>query len=336
MLAYVNFPRKQESIVLGLLYFFFILFVGTRLDTGCDFETYFHRFRQLTPEYASLSSITEPGYYLLTFAIKKLGMDFVWVNVIGASIFFYFLFKLSRNHPRPLLLITLTFSMLIVQLSMSGLRQALAVAFLMGALDAFMKGRRIHVAIYILIGSTFHQSVIILLPLAFMVGRSFSMARVLAAMVVLMPIAVYLLSDRMSVYQDRYLEQIYGEMNSGGAIFRLGILVLTALLFEIYSKKMARLHPNAYSLMRLFSLVSFALIPVLLINSVAAHRLIYYVVPMQAFTLAALPAAIFVRTKWIKLATMFPIGLYIAYILVWFSISRHAHICYIPYNSYLL
>jgi hypothetical protein len=218
---------------------------------------------------------------------------------------------------------------------MSGLRQALAVAFLMGALDAFLHAKRLQVFIYILIGATFHQSLILLLPLALMVGRSYSFARVIGAIVILLPLAAYLLSGRAEVYQDRYIEEIYGDMDSGGAIFRLGLLVITATIFELYTKRMARAHPNEYNLMRVFALVSFALIPVMLINTVALHRLVFYVVPMQAYILAALPRALFSNRRSVQLAELGTIAMYAAYILVWFSASRHANICYVPYQNYL-
>jgi hypothetical protein len=262
-------------------------------------------------------------------------LEYVWLNVFAASIFFYYLIKFARNHPRPFLLIALVFPILVIQLSMSGLRQALAVAFLMGALDAFLHAKRLQVFIYILIGSTFHQSLILLLPLALMVGRSYSLARVVGAIVILLPLAAYLLSGRAEVYQDRYIEEIYGDMDSGGAIFRLGLLVITAAIFELYTTRMARAHPNEYNLMRVFALVSFALIPVMLINTVALHRLVFYVVPMQAYILAALPRALFSSRRSIQLAELGIIAIYAAYIVVWFSASRHANICYVPYQSYL-
>ncbi len=336
MLGLSNLSSQKNTVLFIALYIFFVLFVGARFDTGCDFTAYYLRFKYLLyNDISSLADVTEPGYFLISYVTKKAGLDFVWLNVLGAAIFFYYLIKFARNHPRPLLLIALVFPILIVQLSMSGLRQALAVAFLMGALDAFLHARRLQVIVYILIGSTFHQSLVILLPLALMVGRTYSFARVLGAIVILMPVAAYMLSGRAEVYQDRYIEQIYGSMDSGGAIFRLGLLVITALLFEIYTRRMARAYPNEYNLMRLFALVSFALIPVMFINTVALHRLIFYVVPMHAYILAALPGAMFSNRQSVKIAELGALALYAAYIVVWFSASRHANMCYVPYQSYL-
>lgn len=336
LLALANVSNRQKTLLFCALYVFFVIFVGARLDTGCDFSTYYLRFKYLFfNNIDSLFDTTEPGFFLISYLTKKAGLEYVWLNVFAAGIFFYYLLKFARNHPRPLLLIALVFPILVIQLSMSGVRQALAVAFLMGALDAFLHAKRMQVVLYILIGSTFHQSLIILLPLALMVGRSYSFARVVGAIVILMPVAAYLLSGRAEVYQDRYIEEIYGDMDSAGAIFRLGLLVITAAIFELYTSRMARMFPNEYNLMRLFALVSFALIPVMLINTVALHRLIFYVVPMQAYILAALPSALFASRRSVQIAEIATIAVYAAYILVWFSASRHANICYVPYQNYL-
>lgn len=331
-----HFSGRLREFLFCVLFFFFVLFVGTRFETGCDFTGYLRRFQYLGAMNGPLLDITEPGYYLLSYLTKEAGLGFVWLNVFAASIFFYYLIKFCKNHPRPFLLVALVFPILVIQLSMSGVRQALAVAFLMGALDAFIKGKRLQVVVYILIGSSFHQSLIILLPLALMVGRSYSFVRVLGALLVLLPVAIYLLSGRMEVYENRYISEIYGEMNSRGAVLRLGLLVMTAALFELFTRRMSHCYPREYNLMRVFSLVAFALVPVMLVNTVALHRLIFYVVPMQAYILAALPRAVFSNRQAIQAAEICVVGLYAAYIFVWFLVSRHADICYVPYESYLL
>ncbi len=336
LLAMLHIERPRANYIFIVLYILFVLFVGTRYETGCDFFGYFSRFQMIGTRFESLAQITEPGYYLLSYLVKSSGLDFVWVNVFGALIFFFFYIKFAKNHHNPLLLVTLMFPLLVIQLSMSGVRQAIAVAFLMGAFDAFFKGKRVSVVLYVLAASTFHQSAIILLPIALMIGRTFSMFRTIVAIVLMMPVATYLLSDRLDVYQDRYLLELYGEMSSGGAVYRLGLLLITSILFEVYRKRMAVYFPSEYNLMRLFSLVSFALIPVMFVNTVALHRLVYYVVPIQLFTLAALPVVIFANRRAARLAEFGPVLLYGAYIVVWFSTSRHANVCYVPYESYLL
>lgn len=332
-------PEQHRRLLYGCLYVFFVIFVGARLDTGCDFTGYLNRFTYIDTgqRLGDVTAVAEPGYYVFTYVIKKLGLDYVWVNVFAAAIFFYFLLVFCRNHPRSLLLIAIMFPILVIQLSMSGVRQALATAFFMGALDAFMREKRLFVVTYILLGATFHQSLIITLPIVLMMGREFSMSRIMGALIVLMPVSAMLLGERGEVYQTRYIDGDSGSMRSFGAIFRLGILVIVSTLFELNRDGVKALFPKEYNLMRLFALASFLLVPLMVVNTVLVHRLGYYMMPMQLFTAAALPAVLAPNFKnWRAYEVFGPVALFAAYILVWFSLSRHAQLCYVPYQSYIL
>ncbi len=185
-LAQLSRSEQNRLVFLGLT--FLVFFVGTRFETGCDFNGYVSRFSSLTPAIGlplnALPTMAEPGYYLFTLLIKKAGLGFVWVNFLGAIIFFALMYRFIRNNPWPLLILTLSIPLLVIQLSMSGIRQALAVGFLMAAFDAFIKVKRIYVVLFIVVGATFHTSVIIFLPLALMVGRDFSFWRVLGALAI--------------------------------------------------------------------------------------------------------------------------------------------------------
>ncbi|NQX88246.1 MAG: EpsG family protein [Halioglobus sp.] len=87
-LGLINATQRQKRIIFVFLYFFLVLFVGTRFETGCDFQTYANRFRLLPSGQDALSFSAEPGYFLFTFLVKKSGLDFIWINIFGAAIFF--------------------------------------------------------------------------------------------------------------------------------------------------------------------------------------------------------------------------------------------------------
>ena len=320
------------AVLVGL-----VLFVGTRLDTGCDFSSYQQRFLNAVYYESVADAISggEPGFQALVYATREAGLDYVWLNVFCALIFFVGAGFFVRRHPEPLVVVALMFPILIVQLSMSGVRQAIAVSFMMLALVAFMDRKRVLSVVWIILGASFHQSVLLFLPLAWMSGRQLSVPRVLGALAILGPLALLMISDRIQVYEDRYVEQIYGENDSVGGLIRLALLVITALIFELYKKRVMLAFPNQFLMMRVFSLISLALIPVAMISTVAVHRLGFYVLPAQLFTLAILPLAIFQRGINRMFFRLVPLAVYAAYMIVWFSTSRHAQICYSPYNSYL-
>ncbi len=329
--------KRDQQLLFYFWIFFLVVFVGSRLDTGCDFSSYVNRFKyfDVSTSVRKIVADAEPGFQLFTYLVKSNGLNIFWFNTFCAMCFFVFVKIFVSWHPSPILLLTIMFPILIVQLSMSGVRQALAVGFFMLAMVSFVKGSRLLVGIYILIGATFHQSVIVFLPLAVMVGKNISSVKVLAGLSIVGPISTFFLLDRLSVYNDRYIEQIYGAQESSGALLRLGLMLLTFIIFELKKGEVKNLFPQFYPLIRLFSLIAFALIPVAAISTVAIHRFSFYILPVQLFTLGLLPYAFSETKRMLHKYQLSVIGLYGLYIVVWFSFSRHADVCYSPYNSYL-
>lgn len=329
--------RGSQNLALGAFGAFLLLFMGTRYETGCDYEAYQARFNSLyaDPNYLSYLNLEEPGFHMLNRLVHDLGLDYMWLNVFGSLIFLVGLIRFVRVSPAPVLLLALLFPIIVIQLGMSGLRQALALSFLLHALVAFFQVRRLQAGIWILIAAQFHQSAYLFLPLAFMAGRQFSFKLALASLVFLGPAAYLLLGERAEVYSERYIEQIYGENASGGAVLRYALAVLPCVLFEIYKKRARRLLPALYPLLRLFSLVTFALAPLGILSTVALHRMTYYVLPMSLLifvcTVMVMPKVHVLSRKWLAL----PAGMLAVYIVGWFTGSKHAASCYVPYDSFL-
>ncbi|TGD73113.1 EpsG family protein [Mangrovimicrobium sediminis] len=327
---------RGQQWVLALCVIGLAVFVGTRFDTGCDFDGYLYRFRYMFLDTSqSLLDRPEPGYYLLTWLIKVAGLSYLWVNVAAAAVFFGLLWHFVRRHPNALLMLALMFPVLVIQLAMSGVRQAVAVAFLTAALTAFTRNQRSVVVLCILAAGSFHSSALVFLPLALMVGRDYSTGRVLGALLLLTPVAYVLMQERLQIYHQRYI-MAGDDMYSSGAIYRVALIVGSAAVFELYRRRFAQAFPAQFTLLHVFSLASFFLVPAYLVNTVMAHRLAYYLIPAQAFVLAALPGLAGPLNGRDSRLLFFAItGVYLAYMLVWFGFSRHAQSCYVPYQSFL-
>jgi hypothetical protein len=329
--------RIHQDFALAVFGVFLLVFMGTRYDTGCDFRAYEARFLYTygDPSYMAYVTKEEPGFHWLNLLVHQLGLDYMWLNVFGSLIFVVCLIRFVRIAPAPMLLLSIMFPVVILQLGMSGLRQALAVAFLMQAMISFVAVRRINAGLWILLAAQFHQSAYLFLPLAFMAGRKFSWTMAAASLAVLGPAAYFLLGERADVYSDRYVEQIYGENSSGGAVLRYVLAVLPCVLFELQIKRVRRLLPRLYPLLRVVSLMTFALAPIGLLSTVALHRMTFYVLPG---TLLIFVCAVMVLPKAHTLSRKFmvlPAGVLLTYMLGWFTLSRHSSICYVPYESFL-
>ena len=86
--------------------------------------------------------------------------------------------------------------------------------------------------------------------------------------------------------------------------------------------------------MRAFSLFGLGVGLLFFISTLAAHRMNYYVMPVQLVMLSRLPRIMSDNRSNLALDVA-PYVVYGMYIVVWMGLSRHASLCYDPYNSYL-
>jgi hypothetical protein len=328
---------KQQSIVLGLSAVVLVVFMGTRFETGCDYPAYLARFQSLyhSTDIQTYLAREERGFHLLNYAVKSAGLGYMWLNLAASFIIVVCMVRFVRLSSAPALLLALLFPIIIVQLGMSGLRQALAMAFLLQGLLSFIDRKRIVTALWILLAAQFHESAFIFLPLALMAGRTISVPKMVIALMVFGPIAAILVGDRLEVYTDRYVDQIYGESASGGAVYRYLMVLLPVLLFGWYRGRIQHIYPTLFEPMKVFALVIVALAGMGLISTVALHRLTYYVMPMGMLILWVVSTVVVYPDRASRKLIWIPPLFLGTYLIVWFSTSRHADTCFTPYNSFL-
>ncbi|MGD9660041.1 MAG: EpsG family protein [Porticoccaceae bacterium] len=324
----------QFACVTGV---FLALFIGGRSVVGCDYRAYEARFQWMYPRYVDWWDgfrMGEGGFHLVNLIARDFGWGFHGVVLICGVIYAWCLVRFSRLAPFPMALIAIAFPILIIQLGMSGMRQAIAVAFLMLAYVAFTQRSQWLTAMWVGVAFLFHSSAIILLPIAWLARRQMSLKYLIAALVLLAPIAGWLLGERLEVYNARYVEQIYGESSSGGAWIRYAVAVAPFLLMWWKKKFVEAAFPKLFPLLWLFMLATFALVLVGVVSTVALHRLTYYMFPVSLLALLCVVECAFSRSSR-QLAWSIPFLVYGGYILFWFLLSRHGNICYIPYQSWL-
>lgn len=333
------FGTKKVSAQRALALFFALtlaVFVATRFEVGCDFTGYETRFMQLQENlgWGEIFGQGEAGFHLLSLLVLNLGLPYTGLLFLSGLIYIFCLARFSRLTERPLTFLALCFPVLVIQLGMSGIRQALALGFLMLAFAAFADRKRLAMAIWILVASQFHASAIIFLPLVYLIGRAVSLPRLIAALVVLGPVVAWLIGDRVSVYSDRYVEQIYGENSSSGAWFRYALVLGPFILFEWKRAVVEAAYPKLFPLLRVFSLITFALVLVGALSSVALHRMVFYVMPVSILALICL-SRVMAGRKTAGFVMAAPFLIYGLYFASWLTLSRHSTLCYNPYNSWL-
>jgi hypothetical protein len=334
LLAFAVSSRQQGLLLAGIFSLFVALFAGTRIRVGCDYFSYLMRFQNIErfPGWTELLSEGEAGFRGLSIFLKSNDFSYSALILICSSLYMFCMFRFSRLARWPVALLALSFPILVIQLGMSGIRQAVATGFLLLAIASFVEGRRLWVAVWILVAWQFHTSAIIFLPLVMLVGKSISAPRIVSALVLLGPVVILLAQDRFEVYNDRYIQQSYGENASSGAWLRYGVIVACFTAFRWRYQAVKAQYPELFQVLRLFMFIGIALLPMGLVSTVALHRMVFYVMPVAILAVLVAAATLRGTTRTALLGGVaFAFG---AYLLVWFSYSRHARMCYIPYNSW--
>lgn len=329
VLAAVGNHSRRNTLFFALSGVFLLWFMGFRYETGCDYFGYLIRWVNFSPpdSLARLLQGEEAGFAFLMGSIKASGLEYTWLNVAASAILVVCYIRFARAHLFAPLILALLFPVIIVQLGMSGIRQALAGGFLMLAFNAFARQEKLWTAIWILVGMQFHASVVMFLPLAMLAGREVNTLRLAASIAILGPLAGLLLADRFDTYESRYIE---GTVTSGGAVVRYALNLLPLPLFIILRKKIKRTFPDVYPLLKVGTLSILALAPLVVLSSIALHRLNYYVMPLSILIFVYAGAVLSKKPShghWLAILA------YGGYSLSWFLSSQHAQNCYIPYEN---
>lgn len=335
--AYLVQNRRQSQTVALFFAAFLLLFIGTRGEVGCDYTGYLNRFNDVLNEkdWKTALGKGEGAYYALSYTVRDLDLSYSALLFVCGVLYVLGLWRFAGIARRPMAILALAFPILVLQLGMSGLRQALALACLMCAYRSFVDLRRWWVLFWVLLASQFHTSAILFLPMVFLVGRKISTRSLALATLLGGPVVAVLLEARFEVYHARYVTEEYGEMSSSGA---WGRYLVTALPFVVLAWKrrlVQEAFPREFELMRFFGYIMLALLPVGLISSVGLHRLTYYAMPVSLLALLCVSESVFAKDSR-KLGMAIPFLAYGTYIMLWFTLSKHASACYVPYETWLL
>lgn len=325
---------RAQKLLVVFFGVFLLWYMGARNTVGCDWWGYLHRFQIIAldqPISAVFADFDEPGFWYLMKFVRDNGLHYMWLNFIASAIMVVCFVVFCRAHRNSLLILALLFPVVIVQLAMSGIRQGLAVGFLMVATVAWMRGYRIWTGVWLLCGSMFHASVIMFLPLVPLAGRKVTTKWLFGAAAVLSPLVVFLMGDRVETYSDRYLDN--SEITSNGALIRYTLLLFPAVFYLKYKEELKKAFPESFELMRVTTALTFSLIPVAIFSSILLHRVIYYVMPLSILTFAALAHVAFPKLNRTFVLSL-PIFVYGFYTTTWFLTSSHALSCYIPYQNF--
>ncbi len=262
-----------------------------------------------------------------------MGLPYPVANIASSAVFFVGVHVLARRQPDPLGFLVLLFPILIINMPMSGIRQGAAIGMVCIAFAAFIDRRPIRFAFWVLIAAGFHASAIIFLLLLPVATGRYTRSRLIMAGLLVIPGAILLArGESAEVASSRYVGT---GVEAFGAVFRVGILGLSALYFFLFiRKKWMRTFPQDYSIVSIGAIgmaMAFLLIP---ISSVIGDRFGYYFIPIQAMIFARIP---YLPLRFNHaLHSALPYMMLLLVFGAWTQLSWHFQQCYIPYNSWIL
>ena len=323
--------RKQIYFVVLAALFVFSAF---RYQVGCDWSGYYNQYlRAADLDWSSITAIRELIWYAILGWINDLGLPYPVANIASSAVFFLGVHVLARRQPDPLGFLVLLFPILIINMPMSAMRQGAAIGLLCIAFVAFIDRRPLWLAFWVLLAAGFHSSALIFMLLLPVSTGRYTRNRLILAAILAVPGAFFLaLTAAAEVAVSRYVGTGY---DAAGAIFRVGILALSALYFFLFlRKKWIRTWPQDYGLASVGVIgMTLAFLLLLPIASVIADRVSYYLIPIQAMIFARIPFLPF-RYNAAMHAALPYLGLLLVF-TVWSQLSWHFDQCYIPYQTWL-
>ena len=323
------FRKKIYFVVLVVLF----LFSAFRYQVGCDWSGYYLQYLGSSDyDWSSITDRREPIWWAILGWIQSMDLPYPVANIASSAVFFLGVHVFARRQPDPLGFLVLLFPILIINMPMSGIRQGAAIGLLCIAFVAFIDRRPLWYAFWVVLAAGFHTSVLIFMLLVPVATGKYTRNRLLLAAFLAIPGVFALASgEGGELATSRYIGT---GTDAAGAIFRVGLLGLSAIHFFLFlSKKWQQTWSQDYSLANTGAIgmaLAFLIIPV---STVIGDRLGYYLIPIQAMIFARIPVLPLQTNTQLHAALPY-LGLALVF-AVWTQLSWHFKQCYIPYQSWI-
>ena len=326
-------PNRHNVRRFFYLLWLFVLFIfaGFRFEVGCDWDGYENIFEQMRYfDVFEAAQRRESLFALANTLLHRYDLEYPYINVICSFIFFFGFHRMAKREPDPYGILVLAFPILIINMPMSGIRQAAAIGIMCFAYNAFNDRRLIRFVFWVIVASAFHSSAVIFLVLApFLRGGELTRRRIVIAVAIVLPVAARFIFtlDSFREYSDNYTGA--SSAVAFGAPFRTGILALTGAWFLWSFRRDWQIRSiHDYKLVWFASIAMIAIFPISLYASVIGDRFGYYLVPIQLVFLARLP---FLGPRR-PIVPMIPYIVGAVYLAVWTQTSALFEKCYLPYD----
>ena len=347
----IKFSKDINHILWFMVGVLFILLIGLRYFVGTDFDNYLIYYeRSMTDAQAAFTGENvinfaiaygnAPAYMLLNALVWQLG---IWgahgiyvVNTFCATIFVIGLVKFCKKQPSPWVALTVAVPFMVTAVAMGYTRQATALGFLMWGFSILRPGNEYKYIVLVLLGSTFHLSVIAALPFVGVVKENIPwiiyliFGLIIAYMFYTIASLNIATTDRTAIDNMAIVFQYTATRGSPGGYVRTAMNVLPILFaFFLWNRIKMISTDTDFKLIQWISIASVMCVPTLLYSTTMTDRMGLYLMPIQ---LALWPRIIAVqktqllRSTWASCVLSF----YCLVLYVFFHYANHSHY-WLPY-----
>lgn len=309
------------------------VFSAFRFRVGPDWYGYLNQWMIVRDISDVASKGSEVAWWAMIWLLKSAGFPYPSINVLSSAIFFAGLYHLAMRNPRPTLVLAYAFPVLVINMPMSGIRQAVAIGLMCFASTAAYE-RRVSRFVWVTsLAALFHVSAAAFLLIVPLLGRGRLSLGVLSFSVLGVLAAFGLTSGSvLDEYSVRYVES---GVDGAGSIYRVAILALAAPYYFL-AVRPVMLDRVTGLIARLDFLGVALLLPLFLlpISALVADRFAYYLYPLQCGLLAGLSTLRVRDSRWFYV--LVPVFGLMLLLLVWVLNSEIFSLGYLPYRSWIL
>lgn len=328
--------RRREQLdalnKLGILFLFvlYTVLIGLRFEVGADWFAYEEIVAATAYEdLATAMSYGDPGFALVAWVSTHSGAHLYGANLFCGAALLAGLVAFCRRQDHVWLALAASVPYLLIVVGMGYVRQGAAIGFLLFAILRFEDRRFVRSFVWVGVAGLFHASAIVLAPL---LGLAIVRKRPIFLVPVVLVSAglfVVLLQERVDAFYTNYVE---AEYDSSGALVRLLMNAVPALLFFAYRR---RFPANDWSRFLWLELAGAALLLVAFVaispSTTLIDRIGLYLIPIQVYVFGNLSYAMGASGRGRFAVSVLTLGYYAAIQFVWLNFATHAEY-WLPYR----
>lgn len=322
--------KKLSNIFFGLYCGLLIIFIGSRFEIGADWNAYDGIYQSIgSLPFLSAILYTDPLYALINLISSHFSLGVFFVNLVCATFFMHGIFKFCIERESKWLSISIFLPYMIFVVGMGYTRQSLALGFFLLSINSICKKQQYHFLFYIILAALSHRTAapfILLYPLSHE-----KKSRLSFIFILLLTIPAFI-SIFYDVFVHKFELYIVNQMDSKGAIQRLALNLVPISILIFNFNRLKSLFLKEEAIIKLFSIATFFMLPMLLISSTLVDRYLLYFLVIQVYVYNIFVFRLL--NKFSHLALFIILSFNLLYFYVWSSFSSFSHF-WIPYYSYL-